>query len=713
MYLKKRFISSLVIASFGAAPTLAQALQKVEITKLGPINVTATPLNKAFEVNAGAFGAKDSMELPLAIKNYSAELISETSPRTVRDLLAVDPSVLSSSYGGGFDNFRLRGFVMDNFNTIRRNGLALAPHYDVPLELVERVDVLKGPSGFLYGFNSPGGTINYIPKRPTLEAFTNLSLQSTSLQGHYAAVDTSNSLADSTVGYRFNAGYERVGDFDHFGDLERKFMGLAMDFWFSDRALLQLNTDWNWKSTTSDPLLRADQSGRTNPLDPSSYILPPTIDQRDALSPSWYRHTTEAYNLEAKFDYSLNDDWASVTQGNYSRVERHGGYVDLFDIQSNGDIGYADLYQSRGEVFTTWTLQSYLSGQFFTGNLFHDLFVGASYRQFRDKSPYWDFVESTGDISVGEISVGNILNPVQPPRWDFGSKKDIDFKSSIKESSIFASDMITLNDQFQVLLGGRYIWYKARDLSANALPQDKNVFVPTGALIYQPVDNIMTYLSYSRGLEKGEYAPFNANNANQPTSSIESAQYEIGLKTNIGQTINLDVALFDITRDASYLNLNNDYVSNGYFHHRGIELNTNINVTDNLALQANIAYLDTDLKDVTDSSTRGKRSEGVPLWKGGLGARYSFINVPGLSFDSRLSYVGSRAIDAQNSGFIPSYTLWDAGISYDTQLGNTQTNIRLHAKNLTDKYYYAGVAYSGGLDVGRGREIFLSTKFHF
>ncbi|MQT89027.1 TonB-dependent receptor [Pseudomonas helleri] len=714
VHLKGSVLASLITAAFGVSPALAEEDRRSEVTELDAVTVTAPPLNKAFEVNAGAFGAKDTMEVPLAIQSYDAKLISETSPRTVRDVLALDPSVLNSSYGGGFDNFRLRGFAMDNFNTIRRDGLALAPHYDVPMELVERVDVLKGPSGFLYGFNSPGGTINYIPKRPTLKPFTTLSLQGTSLLGRYVAVDTSNALADGAIGYRLNAGYEKIGDFDHFGDLERKFIGLATDFRFNDRALLQLNADWTSKSAMSDPLLRADQSGRANQLDPSSYVLPPKFDRRDALSPSWYRHKTEAYNLEAKFDYILNDDWTSVTQGNYSRVERHGGYVDLFDIQPNGDIGYADLYQSRGEVFSTWSLQSYLSGKVTTGSLFHDLFVGASYRQFRDKSPYWDLVDSRDPgLSVGDISVGNIRNPVQPPHWDFGPEQDIDFKSTIKESSVFASDLITLNDQFQVLLGGRYIWYTARNLSADALPQDKNAFVPTGALIYRPTESVMTYVSYSRGFEKGDYAPYNANNANQPTDAIESEQYEIGLKADISERFNLGVALFDIKRDASYLNTNNDYVSNGRFHHRGIELNATGRVTDGLTVLGNVAYLDTELQDVTDVTTSGKRSEGVPRWKGALGARYAFAGVPGLSLDSTLSYVGSRPVDAQNSGFIPSYTLWDAGISYETKLGSTPTTFRLQAKNLTDKYYYSGVYYSGGLEVGRGREVFLSAKLSF
>ena len=70
-------------------------------------------------------------------------------------------------------------------------------------------------------------------------------------------------------------------------------------------------------------------------------------------------------------------------------------------------------------------------------------------------------------------------------------------------------------------------------------------------------------------------------------------------------------------------------------------------------------------------------------------------------------------VDAQNSGYIPSYTLLDAGVSYRSKLADTPVTYRLHGKNLTNKYYYASAYYQGGLDVGREREVFLSAKFEF
>lgn len=106
--------------------------RKAAPLSLDTSHIVAPPLNDAYEVNAGAFGAKTAMEIPLVIQSYDAKTIADSSARTAVDVLSLDPSILSASAGSGFDNFRLRGFAMDNFNTIRRDGLALAPHHDFP-----------------------------------------------------------------------------------------------------------------------------------------------------------------------------------------------------------------------------------------------------------------------------------------------------------------------------------------------------------------------------------------------------------------------------------------------------------------------------------------------------------------------------------------------------------------------------------------------------
>jgi len=651
------------------------------------------------------------MEIPFVIENYSSEIIHNPDNRTVADVLTVlDPSVTSSSFGGGFDNFRLRGFSGDLFNTLRIDGLALAPHQDMPLELVERVDVLKGPAGFLYGVNSPGGTINYLPKRPAREPLTRVSVQGSSLHGRYAALDNSASFASGVFGYRFNAGYSKTGNFNHLGDFERKFIGITTDFLLSSVALLQINANWTDTQSMADPLLRADQSSRADPLNPSSYILPPRVNRRNALSPSWFRHAIEASNVDAKLAYTLNDRWTMVGQWNFSRVKHDAAYSDLFDIHPDGNIGYAALAIRRSSRYDSWTGQTYLSGIFETGRLLHEVFVGASHHMNHDRSPLWDVNESVGGVPVGDVSVGNIRHPVQPSRIHYGVINALDYNSNIQESSIFTSDLITFNGQFQAMLGGRYIRFEARNHYTDATPERKNTIVPAVALMWRPTQDWMSYISHSRGLERGEYAPYNAVNAAQSTDAIESRQYEIGLKAQFGEHSSMGLALFDLQRDASYLNASNYFVSSGQYQHRGIELTGNTRLFQRLNLAGNVAFLDTELKKVDDPTTLGTRSAGAPRWKAAMQTRYAFAN--GFSVEGMVNHVGRSPVDAQNSGFIPSHTLFSASMNYATNIVAMPVTFRLQGRNLGNKYYYPGVN-SGGLQIGRGREIFLSAQMGF
>jgi len=91
-------------------------------------------------------------------------------------------------------------------------------------------------------------------------------------------------------------------------------------------------------------------------------------------------------------------------------------------------------------------------------------------------------------------------------------------------------------------------------------------------------------------------------------------------------------------------------------------------------------------------------------------ARYAFAG--GLSVEGTINHVGRSAVDAQNSGFIPGYTLFSTSVSYDTKIAATPVTFRLQGRNLTDKYYYPGVN-SGGLQIGRGREVLFSARVRF
>jgi iron complex outermembrane receptor protein len=697
-------------AALGTEPALAQdatdAGNGTEAEPIGEVLVRSKPLNDTHTVNVGAFGERDLMDIPLSIQNYTAEDFQLKAARTLLDVLQNDPSVQGASVGGAYDNFRLRGFAIDFTNTLRRDGLSLAPYQDVALENIERIDALKGPSGFLYGFNSPGGSINYIVKRPTATPFWKIGGHLTSLDGRYLSVDTSHSTASGFLGVRANAAYEKVGSFDHAGDLEREFISAAADLRLSESVVLQLNADYQDSSRIADPLLRADQGSRPDQLDPDTFIEPPEVDRRDLLSPSWFRYSTDARNIDAKLDIKLSGDWFAVVQGNYSENTRDQAFQDLFDIGPDGSIGAGSaLFYTPGQRYAVSTVQGFIGGKFSTGSLGHDIFTGVAHKQFTNRRTA---------ASFPEITVGNVLDPVDPPEVDLGPPV-FTRKDTIREKSVFFSDLITFTEQWQALLGARYVEYQSFRVDAAGVrtaDYDESDLVPSVGLIFKPAPNVTTYASFSRGLEQGEFAPFSSNNAGEQTAPIESEQVELGVKADIAEQVNVGIAIFQIDRQAGYVNLANDFVLDGSLTHRGVEGIVTAKVSRGLKLAVSAAYLDTELEDVLEAAVLGKRTEGTPEWTGGLSLDYAVAAVKGLSLGTSVNFTTDRAIDAQNSGFIDGYTVVDANVGYSARWASRPVSLRLIARNLFDTYYYSS-AFTQGLSVGRPREVVFSVSTDF
>jgi iron complex outermembrane receptor protein len=390
-----------------------------------------------------------------------------------------------------------------------------------------------------------------------------------------------------------------------------------------------------------------------------------------------------------------------VVQANRSRNVRDASFQDLFDIQPDGTVGFGAIFFSPDERLTVTSAQAYVGGKFATGAVRHDIFAGVAHKRFKDR------------LNVGaypEVSVGSVLDPIDPPPVDFG-ETPLQQTDRVKERSVFFSDLLTLTERWQVLAGLRYISYESRGVDADGLEvrgDTEKTYVPSVGLIFKPVPNMTTYLSYSRGLQEGEFAPFFANNAGQQTGAIRSKQYEAGAKLDVGGRLDFGLSLFEVERDAGYVNLTNDFVIDGRQRHRGVELVANGRIMDSLSLGVSLAYLNTRLLDVTEVAILGKRTEGTPTRQGAFSLEYRVPAVPGLFLSSSLTFASERPVDAQNTGFAPGYEVVDASIRYVTRLAARPVTVRLNIKNVFDEYYYSSAFFQGGLSVGRPREFILA-----
>ena len=175
-----------------------------------------------YRANDAAVGTRTDTPLelvPQSIQVVPRELIDDQAARQVTDLYRSISGISFFSYAG----VTLRGFRQEN---VLYDGLRGDPYagFSVPqLFNIERVEVLKGPAGALYGGGDAGGVINYVTRKPKARAERRIELQAGDKDFRAGSIEGTGPLnasgsiryraglyADSEQGVRWNADSESV-----------------------------------------------------------------------------------------------------------------------------------------------------------------------------------------------------------------------------------------------------------------------------------------------------------------------------------------------------------------------------------------------------------------------------------------------------------------------------------------------------------------------
>ena len=183
----------------------------------------------------GALGNRSVMDTPFNITSYTAELIENQQARSIADVMANEASVrFTTTSGHAYENFRVRGFDV-NSSDIAINGMfGLAPSGHVPLEAMERVEVLKGPSALFSGMppgGGVGGVVNLVPKRAGDDPLTRVSVGYQSAGQLMTSVDAGRRFGErKEFGARINGAFSD-GDTELDGQSKkRQFLSGAFDY---------------------------------------------------------------------------------------------------------------------------------------------------------------------------------------------------------------------------------------------------------------------------------------------------------------------------------------------------------------------------------------------------------------------------------------------------------------------------------------------------
>lgn len=652
------------------------------------------------DVNAGALGVQDLHELPFSIGSFSSELIDNQRARTVLDVLKNDASVQATSFGGAYDNISVRGFSNNAVNSVRRDGLLTTVYSDIPLENKDRVDVLKGLSGFLYGVGEPGGLVNYVLKRPARKPFTSLQFEVRSHGGLYANVDHNQVSGDGSVGVRLNAAAENQGDFTRAGDLARTLFAGAVDIRLGVQSLLRLDFDYQEKQIASQPLLPLLADG--------SLLDAGRLDPRTLLGQPWMRYTSRAGNLGARLEHGLSEDWTLTAQAAVSRMARDARWVDVYTLGVDGSIGNSladgDYRISPNDLYTTLAAQVFFNGRVQAGGFGHDIVAGLADARMRLQD---------GSAIVLPNQIGNIFAPIYVPEPALPEPGSGNNDTRQRQPALFVSDTVQLTPHWRVLGGLRHVAYRRDTHKADGSREQyrENVTVPSASVIWMPGPSTTVYAGYNEGLEEGAYAPLGTANQTERLDPIHSKQVELGVKLLLGEGLSVNAALFRSERPQQAIDTGNVFRTLGLQRHQGLELILAGALGPAWSAVAGATWLDAVVTGTSDAND-GKHPAGVARLQAHAFVDRRLAAVPGLSLHGGVFHVGERPVDQANTVYVPAYTRLDAGARWAMRINTQPTVWRLQVENLADERYWAHVTF-GKVMAAAPRTLRLSGEWVF
>ncbi|MDP3520714.1 MAG: TonB-dependent siderophore receptor [Hydrogenophaga sp.] len=695
------FFSSSPRRHFVLTPLAAALLSSAAFAQtqtLAPVTVsdgTAAP-----SADVGGFGDAPLARTPISATVIAAEQIEASGARSVRDLYKFDASV-SDSYNavGYWDYATVRGYVLDAKYNFRREGLPISAETVIGLENKERVEVLKGTSGIQAGTSAPGGLINYVVKRPTEKDLRSLRTEITSQGGVLAHVDLGGRWGESReFGYRFNLAGERIGSHVAGADGRRHLLALAMDWRISRDSLLEVEFEHSRRSQPGVPglSLLGTQLPAANP-----FI---NINSQPWSQPGVMRN----FSGSVRFEQALTTGWSWTAQLASQRLQADDRLAYPYGCYDAGsDTYYADRYcpngdydlydfRSDNERRTTQALQLALKGEVKTGAVKHQLRLGVQGNRHTDLGQ----PQADNNAAVG---TGNVYTRPDLP----ADPSYFDPYTNLRERSteFFAYDAIEWTPGVQTWLGLRHTRLSRNSVrtdGSRATDYQRSLTTPWLAGSWQLDPAHMLYASWGKGVES-EVAPGRSRytNAGQPLPTLESQQWELGVKHDDGR-VRWNATLFNITRPLSGdvgscdVEASCTRLIDGDARHRGVELGAGTR-WGAWSLQGSASLMHARRRGgVIAPALNGQAPTNVPEWVLRATVGYRFAAVPGLSAMATLSHEGRRNVLPDASVRLQSWTQVDAALRYDTQLGGHKASWTLGVENLGNRRFFKESPYQYG-----------------
>ncbi|WP_265822661.1 TonB-dependent receptor [Geovibrio ferrireducens] len=642
-----------------------------------PVNAADNASAEVYELDTVVVTAekrgRDVQEVPATVSFISGEEAEEYGLRTVADVMNMTPNLYVTQTGESITTFATMRGITGSMNQIPSVGFYVDdvyyPNLDVSFYDVERIEILKGPQGTLYGRNSEAGVINIITKQPSDKWIGRAGIDVSSFNTYETKASISGPVVKDRLFIKAAARYvetdgyfESVSGEDDMGKTEKTDGKLNLRYESGNEFKADLNYSFQ--------RYEGDKYANFSPLHSS--------DMRKKIN---VNEDGETYNDSDMF--SLRGEYAGgdvrlVSVTAHSRTDSmfmndtDFTPIDMVTIDIEKDINSFSqefrLMSDNADGKLSWIAGLFLLSEkderrYNTWMNFMNMGMGVPGENLKQNSE----VKTTGLAVFGEAG------------YEFGRFELTAGLRYDNEKKEFSYSQNPSGDILPMMGYGSI---------SGSEEETYGAWLPKLSLKYRFAEGIITYASVSRGFRSGGF-----NEKENMGSSFDPEftwNYELGFKSSwLGRRLNVNAALFHIDWTDMQVEIAEAGGTSVYMENAaeaestGAEMEISAMPLSGLVINAGVGYTYAEYKDYKrgDEDFSGKRVIDSPLYTANLGAAYSFGN--GFYTNANYSMFGKVYFDPANTEEQKSYGVLNARIGYQGSL----YDIYFYGRNLLDEEY--------------------------
>jgi len=613
-----------------------------------------------------------------------------------------------------YTRINMRGSRASEF----RNGMNVTSTWGpltADMSVVDRIEFVKGPAGFMMSNGEPSGIFNIVTKKPTGVTKGEASVVLGSYDFYRGAIDLDGQLdKNNRLQYRFNMMGQSSGSFQKYGYNDRVTISPVIKYLVDDKTDVTVEYLYQYA--------RMQDGGAAYVYSPNGYgDLPRDFSTAfEGIKPNVFNDNSVTLYLHHQF----NPNWKLTVQGSYMNMNKEAS--DLWPSSLDADGNMVRAISLSDAIIRQKFAQAYLNGKVNTGGVQHRILIGLD---MGDKDNYYDWGQN--QLLDADDAMFNIYNPGNGtpsnglPVFD----RSIGLLQRAAAAGTYTSQSYTglylqdelgfFDNRLRLTLAGRFTNVKQNDYGSTY--EDKKV-TPRIGLSYSIDANTSVYALYDQsfnpqtGLLRGNKSP----------KPLTGNNMEVGVKRDwFGGRWNTTLSAYRILKNGNLVSDPDTSGGNQDFKYslqigqtkvQGLEFDVKGEIVKGLDLILNYAYTDSKVTKDIDPANIGKKETGFSkhVSNGWLTYTVGGGALKGFGVSAGYTFQGDRSTWAWASTTqkgLPDYFRMDGGLFWKGE----KMSVNLNINNLFDRYLYSGAPYANFYyyQAEAGRNLKLSFSYRF